>query len=156
MLYILGSEKETGSVLSYFGTSIYPEQEETRKLSVLPYTEGDKRPDAKTAKPKTGKSSYFKGGFLHAKFYIRAWKNANSDRIILFQTNTIKPMLCAALVDKEGNEKWRTPALADANTFMDYLIDDNHLLLWFNYPDGKSGFFKTRVFNIELEKGDVG
>nr|AUN35673.1 hypothetical protein [uncultured bacterium] len=152
-LYILGSEKETGSVLSYFGTSIYPDREENRKLTILPYNEGGKRPDDKTPKYKTGKESYFKGGFLHAKFYIRAWKNSNNDRIILFQTNTIKPMLCVALVDKDGNEKWRTAALAEANTFMDYLIEDNHLLLWFNYPDGRSGFFKTNLFNVELEKG---
>lgn len=155
MLYILGSEKETGSVLSYFGTSIYPDDAENRNLTVIPYPADGKRPDFKNSTPKTGKEIYFKGGFLHTKFYIRAWRNAVGDRLIFFQTNAAKSMLSVALVDKDGREKWRTNGLAEANTFMDYLVNENNLLLWFNYPDTKSKTFKTHFFNIALEKGNL-
>ena len=64
-------------------------------------------------------------------------------------------MLCVALVDKDGNEKWRISSLPPANTFIDYLVSDGNLLLWFNSPGSKSNSFRTTVYNIELLKRDV-
>src|ERR1700712_5618306 len=36
-LYILGSKTETGYVLSYFGTAIYPDRKENRQVTIVPY-----------------------------------------------------------------------------------------------------------------------
>jgi len=152
--YILGSEKETGYVLSYFGTAIYPEREENRQLTIVPYHADGEKLDYQKNPPKIGKDSYFKAGFLQNKFCNTAWKNKEGERIILFQTNTIKPTLCIALVDKDGKEAWRTDTVMAANTFIDYLVSNNNLLLWFNNPDKKNNSFKTVVFNIDLEHGN--
>ena len=127
--YILGSEKETGYILSYFGTAIFPEREEDRQLTIVPYHGDGEKLDYKKNPPKTGKANYFKGGFLQNKFCTTAWKSKRGERIILFQSNGIKPTLSVALVDKEGKEKWRTGTLTAANIFTDYLVGDTNLLL---------------------------
>ena len=154
-LYILGSEKETASVVSYFGTAIFPEREESRQLTIVPFPPGGEKAGYKNNPPKTGKASYYKGAFLQNKFSTTAWKNKQGDRIILFQTNTIRPMLRVALVDREGKEKWRTDAGMETNRFIDYLVAENNLLLWFNIPGSKDNSFKTSVVNIDLLTGNL-
>lgn len=154
-LYILGSEKETGSVLSYFGTSIFPEREENRQLTVVPYQADGASLDYKINPPKTGEGKYFKAGFLQNRFCTTAWKNKQGERIISFQTNTIKPMFCVALVDKNGKEKWRLNTGRPVNTFIDYLVSERNLLLWFDRPDIQNNTFITTVFTIDLQTGSI-
>ena len=37
MLYILGSEKETSQVLSYYGSNVYADRDEPRQLTIIPF-----------------------------------------------------------------------------------------------------------------------
>lgn len=153
--YILGSEKETGYVLSYFGTAIYPDREENRQLTIVPYHADGEQLDYKKNPPKTQKATYFKSGFLLHKFCTTAWKSKQGDRIIIFETNTKKKMLCVALVDKEGKEKWRIETGRATNTFIDYLVSDGNLLLWFNTPNREKNAFETGVVNVDLGNGNM-
>lgn len=154
-LYILGSEKETRNVLSYFGTSIYPEAEENRQLTIIPYHAEGEKLDYKKNPPVRGTEKYFKGGFLQNKFSTTAWKTKPGERIILFQTNTIKPTLCVALIDKDGKEKWRLDTLMAANVFIDYLVSENNLLVWLNGPRDKGNSSGMSVLNIDLVQGNL-
>ena len=154
-LYILGSEKETGHLLSYFGTAIFPEREEIRQLTIVPYHADGEKPDYNTNQPKTKEDSYLKGGFLQNKFCTTAWKSKQGERVILFQTNTKKQILCVALIDKNGIENWRTEIGRAANTFIDYLVGEGNLLLWLNYPNIKNNHFETGVVNVDLVNGSI-
>ena len=154
-LYILGSEKETGYVLSYFGTAIYPDREETRQLTIVPYLADGEKLDYKATPPKTMTARYFRGGFLQHKFCTTAWNNNQGERIILFTTHTPRQLLCVALVDKQGKEKWRIETGKAANTFVDYLMGDKNLLLWFNKPNKEKNGFETVVVGVDLEGGGM-
>lgn len=152
-LYILGSKRETGYVLSYFGTAIFPEREENRQLTIVPYQADGEKLDYQKNSPTTGTHNYFKAGFLNSKCCTTAWKNKQGERIILFNTNTQKQLLCVALVNKQGKEKWRIETGRAANIFVDYLLGEGNLLLWFNNPNKESNTFETEVINVDLITG---
>lgn len=154
-LYILGSEKETGYVLSYFGTGIFPEHEAERQVCIVPYHADGEKLDYAINPPQINHATYFKGGFLQRKLYTSAWRNKQGERIILFQTNTKKQMVCVAMVDREGKERWRTEIGYAANTFIDYLAADGNLLLWFNHPNPGKNSFETELVNVNLVNGHI-
>ncbi len=131
-LYILGSEKETGQVISYYGTAIYADREELRHISIMPFNRNENNIDSKS-KPVTKQAGYKRGGFLNKKFSDRAWKGKNNERIILYlskQNN--QPILAAAMIDHDGNEQWKTITERSIVLFNDYLINHQYLVLFFD------------------------
>lgn len=145
-LYILGSERETGQVTSYFGSQIYSPREESRLISILPYQEAIS--SAKTKKIIfSSKKRYFKGGFLTEKFYARAWKSTNGSHIILFEENK---KLQVALIDKNGEESWRIDTGKMAGLFLDYLINDTQLVIWQKANNSLTG---DSMISISLKTG---
>lgn len=154
MLYILGSEKETGFVLSYFGTAIFPERDETRQLTLVPYHADGEKLDYKKHPPITSIQQYYKAAFLQQKFLTAAWKSNIGERMILYQTdNKNKSAICIALVDNDGKEKWKTDTGMNANNFIDYLFSDKNLLLWFKIYQKEKSYAQTILVNIDLSNG---
>lgn len=130
-LYILGSDKETGQVISYFGTAIYPERDELRKLTIFPFGKINEEKIDKAARPFRKKSSYYKGGFLNKKFTTNAWHGKDSERIIIhFKKQNVGYKLAAAMVDKDGNEKWQANTNISLTNFTDYLVNSEYLVLF--------------------------
>jgi len=127
-LYILGSDKETGNVLSYYGTGIYADNEEMRKLTIIAYNIDGEKIDYSAHKPVTIDKQYFRGGFLQKKFFAATWHGNAGERIILHEKDK---KLVAALIDKDGNEKWNISTQQFFNNFIDYLINDKYFIGWF-------------------------
>ncbi len=146
-LYILGSERETGQVTSYFGSQIYSPREESRLITILPYEEAIS--SAKTKKIiSSSKKRYFKGGFLAEKYFARAWRNQDGAHIILFEENK---NLQVAMIDKNGVEIWRVDTRNQALQFFDYLIDDNHVVVWQRGNNSNKG---DSLLSIQLNTGN--
>lgn len=144
-LYILGSERETGQVTSYFGSQIYAPREESRLISILPYKDIEK-PGTKEILYQSSKK-YFKGGFLCEKFFARAWTNKKGEHIILFEQGK---NLQIAMIDKNGKELWRVDSQNKAPQFFDYLIDDLHLAIWLRGNNTNKG---DSLLSIQLQTG---
>lgn len=148
-LYILGSDKETGQVISYYGTAIYADREESRHISIMPFNNDENSIDNKI-KPLTKAKAYWRGGFLNKKFSDRAWKSNKGERIVIYinkQGNV--STLAAALVDKDGNETWKAITGRDFASFTDYLINDKYLVLFFYAAPSADGGF----ISIDLSTG---
>jgi len=143
-LYILGSDKETAQVLSYFGSAIYPEREEMRKLTIIAYNKDGEKIDYDQHKPFTSAKQYFKAGFLQRKFFTTAWHSINGERIILYEKDK---RLSIVLTDSNGKEKWNIDTKQFFNNFTDYLINDQYLVTWF---EGKGG---SLFITIDLSTG---
>jgi hypothetical protein len=131
-LYILGSEKETGQVLSYYGSGIYPERDEMRRLTIIAYNQNGDKIDYEQNKPYSSGKQYFKAGFLQKKFFTSAWHGTNGERLILYEKDK---KLSVCLIDKNGNEKWNINTKQFVNNFIDYLVDDKYLVMWFISKD---------------------
>lgn len=134
-LYILGSEKETGQVLSYYGSSIYPDNEEMRKLTIIAYNNDGEKIDYSRNKPVTINKQYFRGGFLQKKFFATTWHGISGERIIIHEKDK---KLSAAFIDKDGNEKWNVNTDYFFNNFTDYLINDKYFIAWFMTKGGET------------------
>ena len=145
MLYILGSEKETSQVLSYYGSNVYADRDEPRQLTIIPFKLNGEKIDYTNNKPITSASKYFKGAFLRQKFSLLVWKGNDGERIILFETNK---KLSIALIDKTGSEKWKINSNYFFNNFNDYLISNKHLAIWFT---GK----EDSIISIDLNNGKL-
>lgn len=143
-LYILGSEKETGQVLGYFGSSIYPEREEQRQLTIIGYNRDGEKINYDQHKPFTSTKQYFKAGFIQKKFFTTAWHGINGERVILYEKNK---KLSVCLIDKNGNEKWNIDTKQFYNNFSDYLINDQYLVIWFEGND------RSLFIAIDLSNG---
>ena len=147
-LYILGSERETGQVTSYFGSQIYSPREESRLISILPYEEVISA--SKNMKVIfSSKKRYFKAGFLAEKYFARAWRNKDGAHILLFEENK---NLQVAMIDKKGVELWRVDTRNQTLQFFDYLIDDSHLVIWQRGNYTQKG---DSLLSIELKIGTV-
>ncbi len=154
MLYILGSKTETGYVLSYFGTAIFPERNENRQVTIVPYHADGEKLDYKKNHPHTVEKYYYKAGFLQNKFFTMAWKNLKAERIIVYNgDDTNKATMHIALIDNNGKEKWATDTGISENNFTDYLLADKNLLLWFNIQNKEIDTQQTIVVNIDLDSG---
>lgn len=143
-LFILGSDKETGNVLSYYGTSIYADNQEMRKLTIIAYNMDGEKIDYSTHKPVTINKQYFRGAFLQKKFFATTWHGNAGERIILHEEDK---KLVAALIDKGGNEKWKVNTQEFFNNFIDYLINDKYFIGWFIAKGGET------FVCIDLETG---
>lgn len=128
-LFILVSDKETGQVISYYGTAIYADREELRHISILPFNSVENNINRRS-RPVTRQASYARGGFLNVKFSGRAWKGKNSERIILYSSK--KNNLAAAMIDRDGNERWKITTEKSITGFHDYLINHQYLVLFFD------------------------
>ncbi len=144
-LYLLGSEQETAQVLSYFGSGIYAEREEQRRLTVIGYNSNGDKVDYGTNKPVTGDKKYFKAGFLQRKFFMRAWQGDNGEHVIVYEKDK---KLSLAITDIKGKEIWAADTGQWFNNFTDYLIDDHYAVFWFV---GKEDVFVS----IDLQTGKV-
>jgi hypothetical protein len=151
-LYIMGSPKETSQVLSYFGVSIYPERDEPRQLTTIPFAANDDKVDYSRNKPVTVAKKYFGAAFLQNKFYTTTWHGKNGEHIILYRNGAgSKATLSIAMLDKSGKEKWNWNTGIAYLNFNDYLIAENSLLLWMDaYSNGKQ---TQKLFYISLEDG---
>lgn len=145
-LYILGSEKETGQVLSYFGSGIYPERAEMRQLTIIAYNREGGKINYDQHKPFTSRKQYLKAGFLQRKFFATTWHGINGEKIILYEK---EKNLSACLIDKNGDEKWNVDTKQFFNNFTDYLINDHKLVIWF---EGKGG---SLFIAVDLLNGSV-
>jgi hypothetical protein len=152
-LYILGSTKETSQALSYFGTGIYNERDETRQLTIIPYKQNGDQIDYKNNKPITGNKKYYKAGFLQKKFTIVAWRGAKGEKIIISGNDrSIKPMMNVALVNKNGEERWMVNTSCPLSAFADYLVNDQYLVIWFSSPAP----YTSKFISIDLATGGFG
>lgn len=145
-LYILGSDKETGQVLSYYGSSIYPDKEEMRQLTIIAYKADGEKIDYSSNKPVTINKQYFRGGFLQKKFFAAAWHAAAGERIILHEKDR---KFSAAFIDNAGKEKWNVNTPYFFNNFNDYLINDKYFIGWFTTNGGET------FVCIDLQSGAV-
>lgn len=150
-LYILGSDKETRQVISYYGTAIYAEREELRHISILPFNKEENKIEQKN-KPVTKQNAYRRGGFLNKKFSDRAWKGKNNERIIVYiNRQGTAPKMAVAMVDKNGNETWKALTGKDFHYFNDYLINGQYLVLFFDAAASE----KASFVSINLANGQV-
>lgn len=143
-LYILGSDKEIGNVLSYYGTSLYADNEEMRKLTIIAYDIDGEKIDYSAHKPVTINKQYFHGAFLQKKFFATTWHGIAGERILLHENDK---KLVAALIDKDGNEKWNINTQQFFNNFIDYLINEKYFIGWFIAKGGAT------FVCIDLETG---
>lgn len=152
-LYILGSDKEVGQVISYYGTAIYAEREELRHISIIPFNKEENKIEQKN-KPVTKQNAYRRGGFLNKKFSDRAWKGKNNERIILYrQKQNTASKMAVAMVDKNGNETWKALTGKDFPYFNDYLINEQYLVLFFDTAASeKSGFISINLTNGQVQQ----
>lgn len=131
-LYILGSDKETSQVISYYGTAIYADREENRQISIMSFNNNEDNIDIK-CKPVTRKATYKRGGFLNKKFTTSAWKGNNNERIVLYLSKrNDQYVVTAAMIDCDGNERWKALTEKSIAFFNDYLINNQYLVLFFN------------------------
>lgn len=150
-LYILGSDKETSQVISYYGTAIYADREELRHISIMHFNNNENNIEH-TKMPETKQNAYRRGGFLNKKFSERAWKGNKNERIILYQQrqSTVSKM-AVAMLDKNGNETWKALTEKDFSSFNDYLINEQLLVLFFEAgASGHAGFVSINLANGQL------
>lgn len=153
-LYIMGSKKETTQVLSYFGAGVYPERDEQRQLTSIPFNENGDKIDFSKDKPVTAAQKYVGAAFLQNKFYTTAWHGKNGQHIVLYRSGTgSSATLCVALIEKSGKEAWHYNTGIVYLNFSDYLVTENNLLLWM---DEFSKVQQTqKVFYIALIDGNT-
>jgi hypothetical protein len=138
-LFILGSKQETAQALSYFGITVYPERNDLRQLTIMPFNlNGDKVEYSKN-KPVTVPQQYLGAAFLLNKFYTTPWRGQNSEHLILYRSETSsKAKLCIAMIDKDGNEMWKYNTGITYLNFTDYLVTKDNLVLWMDeYKDNE-------------------
>lgn len=153
-LYILGSKKETTQAFNYFGAGIYPERDEQRQLTSIPFNVNGDKIDFSKSKPLTAAQKYVGGAFLQNKFYTTTWHGKNGEHIILHRSGPgNSATLCVALIDKSGKEAWHYNTSIAYLNFNDYLIAENSLVLWMDeYINGTQ---TQKVFYIELSNGNT-
>lgn len=151
-LYIMGSTKETTQAFNYFGTGIYPERDELRQLTSIPFNVNGEKIDFSKNKPVTASQKYFGAAFLQNKFYTTTWHGNNGEHIILYRGGTgSSATLCVALIDNAGKEAWHCNTGIAYLNFCDYLVTENNLLLWM---DEFNNVKQTqKVFYIALDDG---
>ncbi|MFT3681210.1 MAG: hypothetical protein QM791_13120 [Ferruginibacter sp.] len=154
-LFILGSKTETSHVLGYYGSAVYPERDEMRQLTVIPYTLNGESIDFKKNTPHTGERSYYKAGFLQKKFTAAAWHGINDEHIILYTHSTSNPACCIALIDKNGKEKWSVNTSFATNKMTDYLLSADNIYFWFNVRSPKDNAVQTVLTTIRIADGKI-
>jgi hypothetical protein len=151
-LYILGSKKETTQALSYFGAGIYPERDELRQLTSIPFNVNGDKIDFSKNKPLITSQKYFGAAFLQNKFTTTAWHGKKGEHIIFYRSGPGgSATLSIALIDKAGKEAWHCNTGIAYLNFSDYLVTENDLLLWMNEFSKVKQIQK--VFYIALEDG---
>jgi len=153
-LYIMGSKKETTQSLSYFGAAVYPERDEQRQLTSIPFNVNGDKVDFSGNNPVTAAQKYVGAAFLQNKFYTTAWHGKNGEHIVLYRSGTgSNATLCVALIEKSGKEAWHYNTGIAYLNFNDYLVTENNLLLWM---DEFSKVKQTqKVFYIALDDGNT-
>ncbi len=153
-MYLLGSEKEISNMLTFEGSTIYPVQDESRQLTIVPYHVTGEKIDYQKDKRVTGKINYFKAGFIQRKFSTVVWRSKREERIIVFHSNkTNKAALCFAMIDAKGNEKWTFSSGYGISDFTDYLLFENQLLVWFNTSQKETGKQQSTFISIGMMDG---
>lgn len=151
-LFIVGSKKETGEVLSYFGVGVYPERDEMRQFTSIPFNVDGDRIDFSKNKPVTSPQQYFGAAFLLNKFYTTVWHGKNGEHIILYRSGPgTKATLSIAMLYNTGKEKWKFNTGVAYLNFSDYLITENSLLIWMDVWN--KGMQVQQTFYISLKDG---
>ena len=151
-LYIIGSKKETGQILSFYGSGIFSEQDVKRQLTIIPFSETDERMDFSKNKPRTVAKQYPGAALLTQKFYTGAWQGPNGEHLLIYRNGKgSSATLCVAMVDNTGKEQWNYCTGIAALHFNDYLVTPQYLAIWMDVP--KNGAVAQQVFYITLQNG---
>lgn len=151
-LFILGSKKETAQVLSYFGVGIYPEQNEVRQLTSIPFNPSGDHIDFSKNKPITSPNNYFGAAFLLNKFYTTAWHGKDGEHLIFYRSGSgAKATLSIAMLDKTGKQLWKSDTGIACLNFNDYIITEESLLVWLDAWN--KGEQTQKTFFISLKDG---
>ncbi len=130
-LYIIGDETETKEMLSDFGSSIYPERVESREVTFVPLIANTEKIDFANSKPTKAPQQYMGGAFLCNKLYTTVWHGHHGEHLILYHSDKEKnDHLCVAMIEKNGEEKWRYNTGILYRNFNDYVITEDTLILW--------------------------
>lgn len=151
-LYIMGSTKETTQALSYFDAGIYPERDEQRQLTSIPFNVHEDKIDFSKKKPVTAAQKYYGAAFLQHKFYTTVWHGKNEEHLILYRSGAgNQAKLCIALIDQQGKEKWNCNTGISYLNFTDYLVTENCLVIWMD--EYKKTAQLQAAFYIQLNDG---
>ena len=153
-VYILGTEKETGNVISYYGSGIYAENPGMRSLSIFNISENKEKVAVDGHQLFTSKRKYANAGFLKKKFFERVWQGNTGEHLLIFESNIkMNPTLSVAKTDSTGAELWLTDTGLPMAAFTDYLItEDGNLVLWFELPVKEKGIVQSAAVIIQKGK----
>ena len=155
-MYLLGSQKEISNMLSYSGSTIYSNDDESRQLTILLYNASGEKVDYAKNKPITGKINYYKAAFVLKKFSPVAWRSNSEERIIVYHSDkTSNASLSFAMIDANGKEKWTVNTGLFVSDFRDYLLFNNELLVWFDSRQKGTGKQQSRFISIAMADGQI-
>jgi hypothetical protein len=153
-VYILGTEKETGNVISYYGSGIYAENPGMRSLSIYNISDNKEKVAVGGRLLFTSRRKYANAGFLKKKFFERVWQGNTGEHLLIFESNIkMNPTLSVAKTDSTGAELWLTDTGLPMTAFTDYLItEDGNLVLWFELPVKEKGIVQSAAVIIQKGK----
>lgn len=153
-VFILGTEKETGNVISYYGSGIYADNPGLRSLSIFNLSENKEKIAADGNQLFTSRRKYAQAGFLKKKFFEKVWCGNAGEHLVIFESNIkMNPTMSVAKTDSSGAELWLSDTGLPMTAFTDYLItEDGNLVLWFELPVKEKGMVQSAAMIIQKGK----